>query len=270
MLAYLEQGSILYVLAALCLIGVITKLAVNHVYKGLIRQADNVATAKDKQLQQMKTKYESIHRINSGVKNSGVFVEKRLMQYRLLKIRLKNWENLDLQIGGAGVIFCMLASYGIFWMDGNLKISAMYLCIGGMTACGLLWFHSVADSKGNRKTLIAALCHYFENVLIVRGPRNFASDIEEEETIHTRGTMKDDIFMKKSGKAIEKQNEAANVSEEIAARSKNIGQRSEVEALKESLSQIAAARSDGNEKRTRRLTQKEEQLIDEILRQYLS
>lgn len=269
MLAYLEQGNILYVLAALCLIGVITKLAVNHVYRGLIRQADNVATAKDKQLQQMKTKYESIYRINCGVKNSGIFVEKRLMQYRLFKIRLKNWENLDLQLGGAGVIFCMLAAYGIFWMDGDLKISAMYLCVGAMAASGLFWFHSIADSEGNRKTLVSSLCHYFENVLIVRGPRSTAADLEQEETVHTRGTMKDDIFMKKSAKTMEKQSEQVYTQEEPVLRGK-AGQKSEVESLKESLSQIAAARSEGNEKRTRRLTQKEEQLIDEILRQYLS
>ncbi len=269
MLEYLEQGNILYVLAALCLIGVITKLAVNHVYRGLIKQADNVATAKDKQLQQMKTKYESIYRINCGVKNSGIFVEKRLQQYRLLRLRLKNWEEMDLLLGGAGVILCMLAAYGIFWMEGNLKISAMYLSVGAMTACGLYWFHSLTDSKENRKLLISSLCHYFENVLIVRGPRSVAAEQEEEEIVHSRGTMKDDIFMKKSSKNTEKQNEPLYVQEETPPRTR-ANQKTEMETLKESLSQIAAARSEGNEKRARRLTQKEEQLIDEILRQYLS
>ncbi len=269
MLEYLEQGNVLYVLAALCLIGVITKLAVNHVYRGLIQQADNVATAKDKQLQQMKTKYESIYRLNSGVKNSGIFVEKRLAQYRLFKLRLKNWEYLDLQLGGAGVILCMLAAYGIFWMEGDLKISAMYLSIGAMTACGVYLFHSLADSKENRKTLASALCHYFENVLIVRGPRNIAVDAEQEEEVHNRGGMRDDIFIKKSAKGSEKQNEQVYEQEEMPSRTK-VNQKAEMEALKESLSQIAAARSEGNEKRSRRLTQKEEQLIDEILRQYLS
>lgn len=191
------------------------------------------------------------------------------MQYRLFKLRLKNWENLDLQLGGAGVIFCMMAAYGIFWMDGNLKISAMYLCVGAIAACGLIWFHSIADSEGNRKMLVSSLSHYFENVLIVRGPRSAVADDESEEHVHTKSSMKDDIFMKKPAKAVSKQCEKEYDQEEEPSRGKT-GQKADVEALKESLSQIAAARNESSEKRTRRLTQKEEQLIDEILRQYLS
>ena len=70
MLNYLEQGMILYVMAAVCVIGVISRFAANRCYKSLIRQSDNLAAAKDKQLQQMKTKYESIYRMNCGIKNT--------------------------------------------------------------------------------------------------------------------------------------------------------------------------------------------------------
>ena len=52
MLNYLEQGMILYVMAAVCVIGVISRFAANRCYKSLIRQSDNLAAAKDKQLQQ--------------------------------------------------------------------------------------------------------------------------------------------------------------------------------------------------------------------------
>ena len=71
MLNYLEQGMILYVMAAVCVIGVISRFAANRCYKSLIRQSDNLAAAKDKQLQQMKTKYESIYRMNCGMKNTA-------------------------------------------------------------------------------------------------------------------------------------------------------------------------------------------------------
>ena len=53
MLNYLEQGMILYVMAAVCVIGVISRFAANRCYKSLIRQSDNLAAAKDKQLQQI-------------------------------------------------------------------------------------------------------------------------------------------------------------------------------------------------------------------------
>ena len=39
MLNYLEQGMILYVMAAVCVIGVISRFAANRCYKSLIRQS---------------------------------------------------------------------------------------------------------------------------------------------------------------------------------------------------------------------------------------
>lgn len=270
MLAYLEQGSALYILAVLCLIGVIGKLAVNHVYKSLIRQSDNVATAKDKQLQQMKTKYESVYRLNCGIKNSEVFVAKKLGQYRLMKVRLKNWDFVDLHLGALGLAVCGLSAFGIYWLDGKVKMSVLYLTAAGIAAICLLLFHSVTDSAGYRETLEKSLCHYFDNVLIVRGPRAVVQEAEQEETVRGRSAMKDDIFMRKPEREAEDAQEAAYAGAESALTRAKSGQRAEMDALKESLSQIAAARNEGSDKKSRRLTQKEEQLIDEILRQYLS
>lgn len=96
MLNYLEQGMILYVMAAVCVIGVISRFAANRCYKSLIRQSDNLAAAKDKQLQQMKTKYESIYRMNCGIKNTEAFVSKMQQQYRIAGTRLTSWENCSI------------------------------------------------------------------------------------------------------------------------------------------------------------------------------
>lgn len=270
MLAYLEQGNVLYVLAVFCLIGVIGKLTVNHVYKGLIRQSDNVASAADKQLQQMKTKYESIYRINCGVRDCRAFVSKRLYQYRILGMRLSSWDFCDLHAAGIGLLLCFVSAFWIYRMDGDLKMSATYICVAGMAFGAMVLFHHIADSAANREALESSLCHYFENVLVVRGPRTAMQDIQQEESVRAKTAMRDDVFMKKPERAVQEKEEEPYEEEEKPVQRVQNGPRAEMEALKESLSQIAAARNEGNEKRSRRLTQKEEQLIDEILRQYLS
>ena len=247
----------------------ITKLAVNHVYKSLIRQSDNLATAKDRQLQQMKTKYESLYRMNCGIKNSEVFVTGKTGQYRLLRIRLNTWNAFDLYAGTLAVTVGLLAAFGTYWWDGAEKMSVLYLGSAALAAIGMLLFHSAAGGDANRAALENALCHYFENVLIVRGPHAAMAEEEQEESVRTRTSMKDDIFMRKPQADEQEKQETAFSTDGGMLRGKS-GQRAEMEALKESLSQIAAARSDGGEKKSRKLTQKEEQLIDEILRQYLS
>lgn len=269
MLAYLEQGNALYIFAALCLIGMIGKLAVNHVYKSLIKQSDNIAAAKDKQLQQMKTKYESIYRINCGIKNSEVFVQKKLAQYQLVRLRLKTWEAVDLYAGAVCLLLGIGSAFGIYWWDGNAKMSVAYLAAAAAAAVWMLLFHQAADSGGNRMLLEKSLCHYFENVLVVRSARAGKQEAEEEELQRSHPVMKDDIFMRKQ----EPEQESSNTFTAAAPADSSIGksgQRAQMDALRESLSQIAAAKSEDSDKKNRRLTQKEEQLIDEILRQYLS
>ena len=77
MLSFLEKGFVLYIMTAICVVGVIGKLSVNHIYRRLIRQSDNLTTAQDRQLRQLKTKYETAYRMNVGVHNVLAFVEKK-------------------------------------------------------------------------------------------------------------------------------------------------------------------------------------------------
>ena len=121
MLNYLEQGMILYVMAAVCVIGVISRFAANRCYKSLIRQSDNLAAAKDKQLQQMKTKYESIYRMNCGIKNTEAFVSKMQQQYRIAGTRLTSWENCSIYCAAAAFLIGAVSSLILYLNKGSVQ-----------------------------------------------------------------------------------------------------------------------------------------------------
>ena len=228
MLNYLEQGMILYVMAAVCVIGVISRFAANRCYKSLIRQSDNLAAAKDKQLQQMKTKYESIYRMNCGMKNTEAFVSKMQQQYRIAGTRLTSWENCS--------IYCAAAAFLI----GAVSSLILYLNKGSVQNC----------------------------VLYLAGGR-------------ARGAMRDDLFMQKKDGAQKENNVSAenekrvNRPELVRKEEPEKDHQKQLEELKESLAQIAAARGESGDRQvhkqqTRKLSPKEEQLINDIISQYLS
>ena len=297
MLNYLEQGLILYVMAAVCAIGVITKLAANHFYKSLIRQSDNLATAKDKQLQQMKTKYESIYRMNCGMKNTEAFVNKMQQQYRVAGIRLTNWENCSIYSAAVTFLIGAISSLVLYLNKGSVQNCVMYLAGGSLMAAGMIVLSGLMGNGSNREQLETALVHYFENVLVVRSARDMPDGITEEEqeemmqpereairssaAARSRGTMRDDLFMQKK-EAAQKENGAASEREKRANRPELVRKeepekdhQKQLEELKESLAQIAAARGESGDRtvhkqQTRKLSQKEEQLINDIISQYLS
>lgn len=297
MVSYLEQGMILYVMAAICVIGVISRLASNHCYKSLIRQSDNLATAKDKQLQQMKTKYESIYRMNCGIKNTEVFVNKIQQQYRIAGIRLSSWENCSIYSAAVAFLIGAISALILYQNKGNAQTCILYLASGSLMAAGMLVLSGLMGTGSNREQLETALVHYFENVFVVRSARDMPEGLSEEESeemvqpereairssaaARARGTMRDDLFMQKKentqkeASAPSDREKRVNRPELVRKEEPEKDHQKQLEELKESLAQIAAARGESGDRsvhkqQTRKLSAKEEQLINDIISQYLS
>ena len=133
-------------------------------------------------------------------------------------------------------------------------------------AAGMIVLSGLMGNSSNKDLLETALVHYFENVLVVRSARDMPDGISEEQpdelvqpereaarssaAARARGAMRDDLFMQKD-------------------------HQKQLEELKESLAQIAAARGESGDRQvhkqqTRKLSPKEEQLINDIISQYLS
>ena len=125
-------------MAAVCVIGVISRFAANRCYKSLIRQSDNLAAAKDKQLQQMKTKYESIYRMNCGIKNTEAFVSKMQQQYRIAGTRLTSWENCSIYCAAAAFLIGAVSSLILYLNKGSVQNCVLYLAGGSLMAAGMI------------------------------------------------------------------------------------------------------------------------------------
>ena len=152
-------------------------------------------------------------------------------------------------------------------------------------------------NSSNKDLLETALVHYFENVLVVRSARDMPDGISEEQpdelvqpereaarssaAARARGAMRDDLFMQKKDGAQKENNvsveneKRVNRPELVRKEEPEKDHQKKLEELKESLAQIAAARGESGDRQvhkqqTRKLSPKEEQLINDIISQYLS
>ena len=69
-MSFLETGRALYLLAAICLGGIMVRLAAGSFYKRLIRESSNLALAKNRYLRALRQNAEDTYRINMGMNNA--------------------------------------------------------------------------------------------------------------------------------------------------------------------------------------------------------
>lgn len=184
MLGLLETGRALYVLAAVCLLGIVTRLATKNLYKRLLKESANMSLTKNKRLKELKQKAENTYRMNQGMRDSGAWLEHQLNDMRFVGLTLGGWGNLSAQLtwlclllGGAGAFFSYwyrLDTYYIVMYGGGAVLMAMLTML----------FDNGAVS-GRREQLMASLQDYMENILCPRLAKSLPEDGMGDEVVET-------------------------------------------------------------------------------------
>lgn len=184
MIGLLETGRALYVLAAVCLLGIVTRLATKNLYKRLLKESANMSLTKNKRLKEMKQKAENTYRMNQGMRDSGAWLEHQLNDMRFIGLTLNGWVNLSAQLtwlclllGGAGAFFS-------YWY----RLDTYYIVMYGGGAVLMAMFTMLFDNgaiSGRREQLMASLQDYMENVLCPRLAKSLPEDGAVDEAAET-------------------------------------------------------------------------------------
>ncbi len=290
MLQLLETGKALYVLAGICILGILTRTMTRHLYKRLVKESANLALTKNRSLQKLRQKAESTYRTNQGMVDSGSWLEHQLFEMKAFGISLPGWSGLCQQwtwlcllAGGIGAFFSYwyrLDSYYIVMYGGGAVLMAMTTMLFDNGMMGA-W----------REQLLAVLQDQLENVMYPRLARTGEAsrgDITNGERPAVRGAVKRGPGVlrrtreNRSGGVGKNMEEArlqtGAVSEEDEAsqsvqKQPGSQQIRDVDYLKKSLEQIAASREKSralDENWLRDLKPQEVELIGDILKQYLA
>lgn len=175
MLQLLETGQALYVLAGICVLGLLARMMTRNLYKRLVKESANLATAKNKSLKELKQRAENAYRMNQGLRDSSVWLEHQLGDLRFRGMTLAGWSNfcmrltwLCLLLGGTGAFFSYwyrLDTYYIVMYGGGSVLMAMLT---------MLFDNGVAGAW--REQLVTALQDYMENVMCPRLARNLPEE----------------------------------------------------------------------------------------------
>lgn len=175
MLQLLETGQALYVLAGICLLGILTRGITRHLYKRLLKESTNLTLTKNKSLKELRQRAENTYRMNQGMRDSGAWVEHQLYDLKVMGMTLSGWSALSMQ----WTWLCLLAGGVGAFLSYWYRLDTYYIVMYGGGAVLLAMFTMLFDNGmagGWREQLVASLQDYMENVLCPRLARNMPVD----------------------------------------------------------------------------------------------
>ena len=211
MMNVLQTGKALYVLAAICLAGILVRMMAGSFYKGLIRESANLALTKNKCLRALKQNAEDTYRMNQGMNNTRVYLEKQLYGLKMLGFSLKGVDNLAGQL----TLLCFLAggaaAFGAYWYRSDNYYIVLYGTVGILTGMLTMLVDYGVNLEARRQQLLTCLQDYMENVMLPRMNREGSGDYmpavtsegERRESAPVRSIGRDRRFNNNSRRGIE-------------------------------------------------------------------
>lgn len=163
MLQFLQTGKVLYVLAAFCVIGTISKLVTGNLYKRLIKETGNMALTKNKNLRTLKQKTENLFLVSHGVRNPEAYIEKQLYDFSFLKLSLNNWDHLAVQTMILSFMIGGIAAFGAYWYRCDSYYIVLYGTMGILSGLFMVLVDNMTNVSGKRQHLVDCLIDYVEN-----------------------------------------------------------------------------------------------------------
>ena len=163
MLQFLQTGKVLYVLAAVCALGIISKLVTGNLYKRLIKETGNMALTKNRNLRALKQKTENMFLLSHGLRNPAAYIEKQVYGFRFMKISLDDWDNFSVQT----MILCFLiggvAAFGSYWYRCDSYYIVLYGTMGILSGLFMVLVDNGVSIGVKRQQLMDCLVDYVEN-----------------------------------------------------------------------------------------------------------
>lgn len=181
MLEFLQSGKAIYVLAAVCFIGMLSKLAARSLYKRLIRETGNMMLTKNKWLRELRQRAEDTYRLNQGVANTQVFVERQIDEAKMGMFTPQGWSEFSNQMTALCFLLGGAAAFGAYWYRCDSYYIILYSSMGLLAGIFNIMVDYGAGLENKRRRLSTCLQDYLENSLWKRLGRDRQPDMEDEK-----------------------------------------------------------------------------------------
>lgn len=264
----LNQGMLIYIIAGVCLLGLLSEWIHKRLYRRLMKESALMATSKNKLIRQIRLKFENSFRANSGMDNVRAFVDKYIYQHKFMGIRLHGWNRFS---AAAAVLCAVIGGIGAalhYYLSEAIEDTYVYAGAVGISLALLGVGAFLFSASYAKQVTIANILDYLENN--VSRHLRVECDAEADVKAERRRQLARKKLNKKENEQFDDQVAAAVPEQSVKKNLRRKSVDADIEQMKKSLEQIAAENADNY--RAERMPLKEEQqaIIEEVLREYLT
>ena len=186
---YFDHSFIVVLTLTLMAIGVLYQVAIGIIYQKMIQATDTLSGMENKLLVQCKERFVNCYKLNGGVPNISVFVDKFINRIRVCGMSMSFMKHLSGQLMLAGVF---VAGFGVCKgiIEGRGFIDLLPFYIISLLGIYLyLSIMSIVDMPNRRRMLKTNITDYLENTVAQR--------LEHEKLLWELAQEKDATFGEK-------------------------------------------------------------------------
>lgn len=165
---YFDHSFIILLTLILMAIGILYQVAIGVIYQKMIQATDTLSGTENKLLTQCKERFINCYKLNGGVANISVFVDKFINRIRVCGMSMNFMKHLSGQLMLAGVF---VAGFGVCKgiIEGRRFVELLPFYIISLLGIYLyLSIMSIVDMPNRRKMLKTNITDYLENTVAQR------------------------------------------------------------------------------------------------------
>lgn len=144
---------------------IVIKVIQTFLYVKLMEESENIPASKNKLIKQMKLKFENCYKLNLGVNNVNIFVDKYMYKHKVRGISMYQLHRIPIVLGwlcaAVGVVsglICYVEGYSV-------KIGSSYEIYGIGAILSLKLAEVILDTGHKKNIVYTNLIDFFENSL---------------------------------------------------------------------------------------------------------
>lgn len=223
----MSHNIIIGIVVLLIVLSIILQIMIGVLYQNMINETDNMTATDNQLLKQCKTRFANCYRMNGGVANIPIFIDKFINHLKIGKVSLIAMQHWSGQLVLFSVFVSGMGIYtGITRGDRFITLMPYYI----ISLIGLYVYFGVSsavDIAGKRRLLKTNLVDYMENHMVKRLellPESIRmADMTEEElgTVrrkrHVQETLVSETFMQEDSASEKDKHADGNYENEIDA-----------------------------------------------------
>ena len=177
----LDRQMLGYVFLAVCAIVLLQKISVTLLYHSLKKQTDQLPSANKRWIKQLRLKFENTYRVNRGTPDVGVFVDRQVEKMRFFRVGLHRMNTFYRK----AQLICILlggASYLLgSWAGMTLRECTEFFAMGIVSAVFLQLVDNLSGNAHSMEVVRLNLTDYLSNILLPKLAEGPEAQMQEPE-----------------------------------------------------------------------------------------